>query len=105
MILNILDAATTDAAGGSIISLIFPFIILFGLMYLMIFLPQKRRDKKTKAMLAALQVGENIVTIGGIRGKVINIRDDEVTIETGVEKTKITLNRGAIGEVKKPIEA
>ena len=74
-------------------------------MYLMIFLPQKRRDKKTKAMLAALQVGENIVTIGGIRGKVINIRDDEVTIETGVEKTKITLNRGAIGEVKKPIEA
>lgn len=104
MIFNILDAAG-DAAGGSIISLIFPFIILFGLMYLMIFLPQKRRDKKTKAMLAALQVGENIVTIGGIKGKVINIRDDEVTIESGVDKTKITLNRSAIGEVKKPIEA
>ena len=103
MFFNILDAAATD--GGSILTLIFPFIILFGLMYLMIFLPQKRRDKKTKTMLAALQVGENVVTIGGIRGKVINIRDDEVTIETGVEKTKITLNRGAIGEIKKPLEA
>jgi len=105
----IADAAaeTTAAAetGGSIISLLLPFIILFGLMYLMIFLPQKRREKKTKGMLAALQVGEEVVTIGGIRGRVVNIKDDEVTIESGIDKTRLTLNRGAIGEVKKPIEA
>jgi len=101
----IIASAAAEEPSGSILTLIFPFIILFGLMYLMIFLPQKRREKKTKAMLAALQVGENVVTIGGIRGKVINIKDDEVTIESGIEKTKITLNRGAIGEVKKPLES
>ena len=106
MIFTILAATTTDAVGGTdILSLIVPFIILFGLMYLMIFLPQKRREKKTKAMLSALQVGENVVTIGGIRGRVVNIKDDEVTIESGIDRTKITLNRGAIGEVKKPIES
>lgn len=101
----IILAAAAEEPSGSILTLLLPFIILFGLMYLMIFLPQKRREKKTKAMLQSLQVGEQIVTIGGIRGKVINIKDDEVTIESGVEKTKITLNRSAIGEVKKPIQS
>jgi preprotein translocase subunit YajC len=74
-------------------------------MYLMIFLPQKRRDKKAKAMLDAMQVGNTIISIGGITGNIVNIKDDEVTIETGVEKAKINLKKWAIKEVVKPIES
>ena len=82
------------------------YIVLFiVIMYLMIFLPQKKREKKAKAMLDALQVGNTVITIGGITGKVINIKDDEVTIETGVEKAKINLKKWAIKEVVKPIES
>ena len=71
----------------------------------MIFLPQKRRDKKAKAMLDAMQVGNTIISIGGITGNIVNIKDDEVTIETGVEKAKINLKKWAIKEVVKPIES
>ncbi|NLP13196.1 MAG: preprotein translocase subunit YajC [Clostridium sp.] len=70
-------------------------------MYLMVILPQKKRDKQHRQMLDALQVGDNVVTTGGIIGKVINIKDDEITIETSVEKTKIKFIRTAIGSVEK----
>lgn len=86
------------------------FFILYiaffiGIMYLLIFLPQKRRDKKNKEMLNTLAVGSNITTIGGIAGKIINIKDDEVTIESGIENTKILVKRWAIKDVERPIEA
>ncbi len=77
----------------------------FVIMYLILILPQRRREKKTKEMLNALQVGNDVVSVGGIIGKVINIKDDEVTIETSVEKTQIRLSRWAVKEVKKPVEA
>lgn len=81
------------------------YLVFFILMmYLLIFLPQKRRDKKTKEMLDSMQVGHMVVTIGGISGKVVNIKDDEVTVETGVEKAKINFKKWAIKEVIKPIE-
>jgi preprotein translocase subunit YajC len=78
------------------------FFIL--IMYLMIFLPQKKRDKKAKAMLDALQVGNIVITIGGLTGKVVNIKDDEITIETGVERAKVNFKKWAIKEVVKPVE-
>ncbi len=86
------------------------FFILYiaffiGIMYLLIFLPQKRRDKKNKEMLNTLTVGSNITTIGGITGKIVNIKDDELTIESGIENTKILIKRWAIKDVEKPIEA
>ena len=79
------------------------FFIL--IMYLMIFLPQKKRDKKAKAMLDALQVGNTVITIGGLAGKVVNIKDDEVTVETGVERAKVNFKKWAIKEVIKPVES
>jgi preprotein translocase subunit YajC len=82
------------------------WLVFFVLMmYLIVFLPQKRRDKKAKEMLDSMQVGNQIITIGGISGKLVNIKDDEVTIETGVEKARINLKKWAIKEVIKPIES
>ena len=81
------------------------YLVFFILMmYLLIFLPQKRRDKKAKAMLDSMQVGPEVITIGGVSGKIVNLKDDEVTIETGVEKAKINFKKWAIKEVIKPIE-
>jgi len=91
-------------SGGLLITL--GYLVFFILiMYLMIFLPQKKRDKKAKAMLEAMQVGNTVVTIGGITGKVVNIKDDEITVETGVERAKINFKKWAIKEVVKPIES
>jgi len=92
--------------GSSSLLLTVGYLVFFiGIMYLLIFLPQKKRDKKAKAMLEVLQVGQNVVTNGGVSGKVINIKDDEVTIETGVERTKINVKKWAVKEVVKPVES
>jgi preprotein translocase subunit YajC len=81
------------------------YVVFFGaLMYFMIFLPQRKRDKKAKELMSALQVGNMVVSIGGITGKVINIKDDEVTVETSVEKTQVVFKKWAIKEVQKPLE-
>lgn len=85
-------------------ALILP-VAFIAIMYLMVFLPQKKRDKQHREMLETLKVGDNIVTTGGIMGKVVNIKDDEITIETSVEKTKIKVIKSAVGRVEVPEEA
>lgn len=89
---------------GSLITFVLPMVLVFGLMYVMLILPQKKKEKKTKELLNSLQVGWAVTTIGGIIGKIVNIKDDEITIETGIEKAKILVKRWAVKDVVKPVE-
>jgi preprotein translocase subunit YajC len=84
---------------------ILSMVLIFAVMYFILILPQKRKDKKMREMLSSLQVGNNVTTIGGLMGKIINIKDDEVTLETSIEKTQVKLKRWAIKEVERPVEA
>lgn len=93
-----------DGTQGGILSIVIYLVFFAALMYFMVFLPQKKRDKKAKEMLNSMQVGNKVVTIGGVAGKVVNIKDDEITIETSVEKTQMVFKKWAIKEVEKPIE-
>jgi len=82
------------------------YLLFFGaIMYLMVFLPQKRKDKKAKELMSSLQVGHRVTTHSGIVGKVVNIKDDVVTVESGVERTQLEIKKWAIRDVEKPIEA
>lgn len=72
-----------------------------AIFYFMIIRPQQKREKQTKEMRNNLKVGDQIVTIGGIYGSVLKIKDDIVTIEVGSDKTKITVAKWAIGNVVK----
>lgn len=83
---------------------ILPIALLFVVMYVILILPQRKRDKKNREMLNALKVGEDVITIGGVMGKVVNIKDDEITLESGVMKTKILVKKWAVKEVKQLIE-
>ncbi len=83
---------------------VIPMGLVFGLMYVMLILPQKRKEKKTKELLNSLQVGWAVTSIGGIYGKIVNIKDDEITVETSVEKTQVVFKRWAIKDVVKPVE-
>ena len=72
-------------------------IILMVVMYLIMFRPQKKREKEIKQMRNNLEVGDMVVTESGIVGKVISTKDiDTVTIETGADKTKLKFKRWAI---------
>ena len=89
----------------SIIGVVIYFALLFGVMYLLFILPHRRREKKTRQMLEALRVGDEIVTVGGISGTVLSMKDDEITIETSIQKTKISIKKWAVKEVKELIKA
>ena len=51
-------------------------VLTFALFYFVLIRPQKKREKEEKAMLNALKVGDNVITIGGITGKIVSIKDD-----------------------------
>ncbi len=76
-------------------------VAIFGIMYAVLIIPQRRQKKKKDEMLNTLQEGDTVESIGGIVGEVINISDDEITIASGVDKTKLVFRKGAIGNVKK----
>ena len=87
----------------------FPLILMLVVFYLMIMLPEKKRKKQFNAMVAALEKGDRIITIGGIEGKVVQIKDTTIMIETGksgdTEKTTLTLHKWAIKDVKQEEKA
>ena len=87
----------------SYISLFFTLALMLVLLYFMIYRPQKKQEKKDAAMRAALEIGDQVVTIGGIVGIVCAIadKDDTLVIETGSDRTKIRFRRSAISSVEK----
>ena len=78
---------------NNMISLLFPFVLMIGLMYLMVFRPENKRKKQYQSMLDSLSVNDEIMTRGGILGKVINI------IESGPDRVRLKFTRTAIGDV------
>ena len=101
------EAATPAAAAGAGLSGLLVPILMLAVLYFIMIRPQRKRDKLTKEMLAALVVGDKIITIGGIHGKIVAIKDETIVIETGsgAEKSTIKLSRWAVREVVKPAEA
>jgi preprotein translocase subunit YajC len=84
---------------GSVLThIIIPLLLLFGAMYFIMVLPQKRRDRQRREMLDQLRKGNDVVTIGGIHGTVINASNEKVELDTGGGQT-MTFSRAAIARV------
>lgn len=82
--------------GGSS-SMIIMMVLLFAAMYFFTIRPQKKQQKREQELRENTQVGDEITTIGGICGKVVAVKDDTITIETGADRTKLKLKKFAIG--------
>jgi len=76
-------------------------VVFILLIYFMMIRPQRKKDKEDREMRASLQVGDEIMTIGGVIGKVVKITDNSVFITTGADKTKIEFIKTAIASVNK----
>jgi len=70
--------------------------IMVALFYFMLIRPQKKKEKADRQLRASLQAGDKIVTIGGFTGRILTVKDDEVTFETGAAKTRLTVKKWAI---------
>jgi len=79
-----------------ILGTVVPLVLLFAIFYFLIIRPQRKRDKEVKNMLDSLKKGDKITTIGGIYGRIAELRDDVVTIEVGAERTQLLIARWAI---------
>jgi len=98
MIAAILWQSGTGGAGSSL-GMFLPMLIVMGIFYVMLILPQQRQRKKTQAMLAALKTGDKVITSSGIYGTV-NGFDGEVVILRIAEQVKIRISRSAIAQVE-----
>lgn len=84
-------------ANGMNILLLVAFL---ALIYFMMIRPQKKKEKADNEMRESLKVGDEIMTIGGVVGKIIKINEKSVIITTGADKTKIEFVKSAIASVK-----
>ena len=98
MSIAMLDTAAND---GSMMTLVITMVLTLGLMYLMIYRPQKKQQKKDTEMRNALDIGDEVTTIGGIVGRVVAIKEDTFVLETGSDRMKIRFRRSAIASVEK----
>ena len=110
---------TQPGGAAQMISAFLPMVLVIVLLYFMMIRPQKKREKELRAMIDAMevtekwkdryQVGDKVVTIGGICGKVVKIKDEFVFIESGNigtadEKSVIKMERDAIKTVEQKIK-
>ena len=98
------DATTgADGAGGmGLWGMIIYLVVIFGLMYFIAIRPQKKQQKKQQEMLAAMEIGDSVMTNGGFFGVIIDITDDVVIVEFGSNKNcRIPMDKAAIAKVEK----
>ncbi len=83
-----------------IANLIFP-IALILMMYFLMIRPQRKREKEIQEMRQSLANGDEILTVGGIYGKIVKVKEDIVTIEVGSDKTRMDISKWAVGSIIK----
>lgn len=73
--------------------------VFFVAMYFMMIRPQRKKDKQIAEMRNSLQVGDEIITIGGICGKIIKTKNDSIIIQVGADKLKFEMMRWSVSSV------
>jgi len=93
----IISSAYAQAAGGGYPGFIgfLPIILMFVLLYFLMIRPQMKRAKEQKSMVEALQKGDEVVTAGGIVGKITKLSDQYVTVEVA-PNTEVVVQRSAV---------
>ena len=98
--MNLLAAAS---AGGSWVIIVVYVVIIIGFMYFLAIKPQKKQEKKQKALMESVEIGDSILTTSGFYGVILDITEDDVIVEFGNNKNcRITMQKKAIAQVEKP---
>lgn len=95
ILLQMMSGAAADGKNGTATYIIM-MVVLIALMYFMMIRPQKKRQKEEQEMRSSLEIGDEIITIGGIVGKVVTIREEDLIIETGADRNKMRIQRWAV---------
>lgn len=86
-------------AGGGLLALALPLVVMLAFAYLILILPQQKRQKKWQAMLDATKAGDRVITSGGLKGTIISIKDDAVTLRVPPDNLRIEVSKGSVVSV------
>jgi len=100
-----LPLLAAQASGGSGLALFAPVVLIFGVFYFLLILPQQRRQKKWQQMLSELKTGDKVVTSGGLKGTVFAMKEDSITLRVPPDNLKLEVTRASIMSVSTPDEA
>ena len=95
----LLETVATESLFTVLMQNTMPFVVVLAVMYFMLISPQKKREKKMQDLRNSLEIGDGVVTAGGIVGRVISIKEDTIVIESA--SSKIRLKRWAVSDVEK----
>ena len=94
--LQFLESTTPDAPAGGLLSMLPMLLIMIGVFYFMIIRPENKRKKEAEQMRSNVKNGDKITTIGGITGKVVDVKEDKFVIETGADQVRIEFVKWAL---------
>ena len=98
--LYFLEAATTTgtetATEGSLLTPILMMVIMVAIFYFILIRPENKRKKEAQKMREAVKVGDKVVTIGGIVGTVVSVKDDRFVMETSADQVRIEFEKWAL---------
>ncbi|HOM74609.1 MAG TPA: preprotein translocase subunit YajC [Fervidobacterium sp.] len=95
--------AATGSSGGALIQMLIMLLLFFAMMYFLVILPQRRKEKEFKQMLESLKRGDNVITTGGVVGKIIDIKKDTVKIKSA-NSTELEIHKAYVAKVLKEKE-
>lgn len=84
---------------GNMAATFIPLVLLLVVMYFLLIRPQKKREKQVNEMRNSVRVGDEIITIGGICGKVVKTKDESLVIQVGADKVKFEVMRWSVSKV------
>ena len=103
--MNFAFLTTTDpAAAGGMLTSVLSLGLILVVFYFFIIRPQQKQTKEANKMRSSLEVGDDIITIGGIVGTIVSTKEDTLVIETGSDRSKIRVTRWAIQQNTTPKE-
>ena len=95
------SGTSSQAAGGGLLGtlgMLLPMAIMFAILYFFMIRPQKKKDKEIQDMRSGLQIGDEVITTGGIIGIVVSLKEDTLVIETGSDRSKVRIARWAVAQ-------
>ena len=101
--MGILLTAEQGSGAASLITMVIMYAVIIAAFYFIFMRPQKKEEKKLKAMIAALEIGDYVLTTSGFYGSIIDITEDTVIVEFGNNQNcRIPMTKNAISQVEKP---
>ena len=96
-------ALAQSQGASSFLPLLLPWVLVMGIFYVLLIMPQQKRQKKLQEMLADLKMGDKVITSGGIYGTVVGLEDSAVQLRIA-DQVKVKVSRAAIAGLQPEVK-